>query len=302
LKGYAKSDALYYIADGWAESDPAGAAEWFNTNTTGEILEDGMWEILEAWGRKDPKGAFAWKDNLDEYTQSSIMDGLAEGWGAVNPREAAEAGMTLQDRDYGDEFIMSVMTQWAGSNPQEAAEWAKGLQEEGLKATAFMELGAEWSITDPEAATAWVAGVEDPEAKKIAEVGIALGWSEHDPGAAMDWAVSTLSDPNHTERVVEEIMLSWTDTDPNGAANWLNARPPGAETDSILITFSGSIIDLDPVAAVTWAGTISDEGKRNTQLREMLGEWIAMDGEYAREEIRKMDIADDLKQEFGKAP
>ena len=89
LKGYAKSDALYYIADGWAESDPAGAAEWFNRETTGEILEDGMWEILEAWGRKDPKAAFAWNDKLDEDTQAAIMDGLAEGWGAIDPRAAA---------------------------------------------------------------------------------------------------------------------------------------------------------------------------------------------------------------------
>ena len=39
--------------------------------------------------------------------------------------------MTLQDRDYGDEFIMSVMTQWAGSDPQEASKWAATLQEEG---------------------------------------------------------------------------------------------------------------------------------------------------------------------------
>jgi hypothetical protein len=298
LKGFSKSEALYYIADGWAKSDPAQAARWFNTNTSGELLEDAMGQILEAWGRQDPHEAFAWTDHLDEFIQASAMEGLAEGWGEIDPRSAAEAGIGLWNREYGDEFLITATHQWTRNNPPEVAAWAMGIQEDALRAAVQAEFAATWAGTDPVAAAAWVSELQNREAREAAEMKIAHAWSERDPGAAMDWAFDNLDDSNHARQVAKEIMLAWTDTDPHGAATWLNAREKGSQIDSILLAFSVSIVDLDPIAAVAWAREISDPAVRRTHVRELLGIWIAIGGQSARTVIRNLDLPELVKREF----
>jgi hypothetical protein len=114
LKGFSKSEALYYIADGWAKSDPAQAARWFNANTSGELLEDAMGQILEAWGRQDPHEAFAWIDHLDEFIQASAMEGLA----------AAAWVSELQNREAREAAEMKIAHAWSERDPGAAMDWA----------------------------------------------------------------------------------------------------------------------------------------------------------------------------------
>jgi hypothetical protein len=289
FEGQQLTDALYYVADGWAEADPEGAAEWFTENTEGVIFEDAVWEALEAWGRKDPEKAFAWTANLDEYQRESVMDGLAEGWGAVDPEAAIEAGMKMLDTEYGYDFVISGMTQWAGSDPIAAAAWGEAILNEGLREGVLMELGERWSLLDPLAASEWVQGIDDPGTRRFAESGVAVGWSEHDPGGALEWALQSSSEEAQREDMIGDIMFNWTNLDPRGAVEWLQTRPPGDGTDMVLEILSGSLITANPRAAVAWAGEMSNSSKREEHLRLLLKEWVDFEGQSALGEIREMD-------------
>lgn len=300
LKGVEKSDALYNIADGWAEADPAAAAIWFNENTSGMNREDAIYEILESWGRKAPEGALAWAEDLDDYTRSSVMDSLAEGWAANDPQGAAKASEKLLEYDFGDEFVMNIAGQWASTDPGAASTWASTITHSDARAIAHLEIGTEWAMEDPNQATAWINSLKTDDDKLYASLGVALGWSEHDPGAALGWAVGTVQNPGQRQRIIEDVMLDWTSTDPTAAAEWLNQQPKGPLNDEVLSTFSSAIVDVDPVSAVTWGSTITDEAKRTETVSSLLEEWIAMDGNGAREWLNNSKLSDDLKKKFAK--
>jgi hypothetical protein len=298
FQGRQLSDALYYIADGWAEVDPAGAAAWFRDNTEGSVEDDALWECLESWGRKDPGAALAWANGLDDYVKANAMQGLAEGWGAVDPEGAAEAGMGFVDSEFGRDFLTSVATQWAGSDPDKASAWALGLANERLRAAVVYELVDIWSRSDPQAAGAWAAKIEDPGTRATAEAGIAKGWSIHDPGGAMEWALARITDPPQLEEAINDIFFNWSNFDPRGASRWLDAQSPGKRKDQVLGVFSSIILDQDPDAAVAWANRISDEASRERRLRSILEELVASYGDWAYKAIQGYDIPEPLKREF----
>lgn len=297
-KGQELTDVLYYIADGWAEADPSRAADWFLEHAEGSVLDDALWEVAESWGRKDPHTAFEWTDGLDEFMKAGVMQGLAEGWGAVDPGGAAEAGMAMGDTDYRDDFLVSVMTQWAGSDPDKASAWAVALVNEELRSRTLSELGEMWSLRAPAAAAEWAATVSDPGARRAAESGIAIGWSEHDPAGAVEWALGSVSDPAELEEMVGDITFNWSNKDPRGAVAWLRNRPKGPGTDLVLKTFSGMLLDDDPAVAVAWAAEMADPAERDRQLRSMLDGLVEQYGESAREAIQTYRIPDALKADY----
>ncbi len=298
FKGEQLTDALYYVADGWAEGDPEKAGAWYKANTEGTVLDDALWEVLESWGRKNPSAAFAWSENLDEYEKATAMQGLAEGWGAVDPEEAVEAGMTMDMGSYGMEFLSSVMTQWAGSDPEKAAAWATQLDNEQLRAEVLSELGETWAQTDPVRAAEWAGSIEDAVSRWFAQEGIAIGWSEHDPGAAVEWGISNITEADQLDEMVGDITFNWVNQDPRGAVKWLERQPPGPRTDLVLNAFTSEIFDDDPEASVLWAAQINDPALRDQKVRNLLEEWVGSYGTPARVRIQAMNLPETLKAEF----
>lgn len=296
LRGDFRSDALYYISDGWAESDPEGAGKWFQENTEGVTLDDATWEILESWGRKDPEAAFLWSNDLEPYVKEYAMDGLAEGWAAIDPPGALKAGLMMleENRPYAHEFMLSIATQWAGSSPLEAAEWGKSLLDEELRAGFITEVGETWALSDPRSAVSWLESVHDPGTIRFAQQGIAIGWSEHAPGEAMDWVVNLPEQGEFVRSIVDEILFSWVAADPRGTAQWLQEKSPGPQRDLVLDVFSDSVFSEDPEAALAWANQITDPSLRIERVRGLLKKWIQFDGAVALEQIEGMDLPSDL--------
>ncbi len=226
LNGADRSDGLYYVAEGWAESNPAAAAEWFTRNTLGVVREDASWEILESWGRKDPRAAFQWTKELDPASKQNFMDALAEGWAAIDPEAARQAGMEMlsSGETYAYEFLRSVASQWTGSDPQAAAEWGSSLAEERLRAQILNEVTEGWSQTDPQAAAEWAARLTDPGSRRFAQAGVSTGWAEHDPGGALQWALGLGDGSDQSGKLVREIVDDWAEVDPQGTVRWIEAE------------------------------------------------------------------------------
>ncbi len=301
FQGERLTDALYYIADGWAEADPAGAAAWFSEHTSGPVLDDALWEVLESWGRKDPLAALAWSADLDDYVKSATMEGLAEGWGAVDPEAAAAAGMEMLGTEHGRDFLVSVATQWAGSDPAKAAEWAAGLRDESLRAAVVNELGSVWSETAPEKAAEWAAAIADPGSRHAAETGIAIGWAGHDPGGALEWALATIQDTDQLDEMAGDVVFNWGNADPRGMAQWLERREPGLGTDRILKSFSGLLMGEDPETAIAWASRIADPALREEQVRQLAEILVRDFGDEGRRAIQRYQVPEELKREFAPA-
>lgn len=290
LQGSEKADALTSLASGWADSDPEQAAEWFNGNTGGETREEAISEALSSWSRKNPEGALAWTGSLDPNVKTWVMESLAEGWAAVDPAAAAEAGMQFAESDFGHEFLVAVATRWAASDPGAVARWASGIEDTRLQAAIYGDVATEWGVTDPEGALAWVEGIADEKLRGKAEAALAYGWAERDPAAAMDWAVEGVANPKQNQRLIKEVIIGWTEIDPGGAASYIDGLSPGEQTDSILKIFSNTVADLDPYSAISWAGTISNEAERIQLMQKLAQDWIDLDGTSARDALMKMSL------------
>lgn len=298
FSGSKLSDALYFVADGWAESDPGAAAQWFSENSAGTIRDDAIWEALESWGRKDPASAWEWSKTLDDYTRFSVMDGLAEGWAAVDPVAAAEAALDTIGSDHDYHFLNAVAQHWAAQDPIAAAEWAGSILQENLREGVFLELGETWAQSDPLAAVEWVAGVEDEANRFYAQNGIAIGWSEYDPARAIEWTLGLTENLGQIEEMVGDIIFNWSKDDPKGTTRWLQEAPTGEKRDIVLRHFSESVFHFDPEAAVTWAAQISESEDRGARVNQLLSEWVALEGPSALTSIRKLPLPDRLGEKF----
>lgn len=293
LSGEDLGDALYYVADGWAESDPQGAGEWFQKNTDGVMLDDAVWEILESWGRKDPQAAYGWSKALDPYVKQTAMEGLGEGWGAVDPVGARDAGLAMlaNGENYAYDFLVSVAGQWGGSNPRAAADWGASLPNERLRQGILDEVTQTWALTDPEAAAVWAEGLTDPGTQRFAREGIAAGWSDHDPAGAVDWALGLTGDDGQRDEIVSDMVDSWAEVDPRGTVRWIEGRAPGPERDAVLRAFSGSIFSGNPEMSIRWANQIGDPAIRKAQVDDLTGRWIQAEGAAAIEALNRMNLS-----------
>ncbi|MEM9018155.1 MAG: hypothetical protein AAGC68_14160, partial [Verrucomicrobiota bacterium] len=298
LSGILRADALYFATDGWAESDPGAAAQWLMENTDGSILEDGVWEAVESWGRKDPQAAFEWVSELDEYTAYAVMDGLAEGWGAIEPEAAASAAMGIIDKPYSLEFLSAVASQWSAVDPEAALQWSDEILREDLRGEVLTAIGQQWAHRSPEDAASRVLEIEDAGNRRFAMTGIAIGWSEHDPEGAVEWAIESAEDTNQLQNMVGDIVFNWTLADPQDTAEWLQKAADGPGRDIVVAEFGSSIFNVDPYSAVSWAATISNPELREPLLREMIGEWHSTQGSSALQELEEIELPDGFTLDF----
>lgn len=299
FEGSLRGDALYYVADAWAESEPQSAGAWFLENTEGFVRIDALWEVLEAWGRKSPEEAVEWSGTLDEALKWEVVDGLAEGWAAVDPAAAAAHAETLGETAYASDFLRSVARQWAAYDPEAAAEWSRSLKQEEAAEAALVEIGQAWAALHPEAAARWAASETDAGRVRWAQEGIARGWSEHDPTGALEWLLGSPGGGDLREDLVEEVVESWSEIDPSQLANWLDGRPPGAATDLVLHRYSEAILPASPEAALAWANEINDPDSRREQLHRLASGWLSLAGPNAIEAIEGLGLPIDMKAVLG---
>jgi len=298
FKGEQMADALYYVAEGWAESDPPTAADWFHENADAEVREDALWEVLESWGRKDGEKAFQWALELDGDIRSEVIDGLAQGWAAVEPERAAEIGESLQGETYQNEFLMAVASHWSDRDPMAAAKWGESLLNEQARAGVFDEIGENWAYTAPAEAANWAAQLQDPENRRAMLSGAISSWSEHDPDAAMDFIAGVETDESHMSGMLKDVIYNWSSVDPSGTVGWLENQESGESKDNVLSVFSDVIMNIDSEAAVAWANQMSDTTDREAKLRRLIPLWIKKEGPVALRQLEQMDIPANLQEEF----
>lgn len=299
FKGTQLSDALYYVADGWADADPAAAGAWYLARTEGSVRVDSLWEVMEAWGRKDPQAAAIWSETLEDDLKWQVIDGLGDGWAAVDPKGAAAFAEKMIEADSGGDFIRAVATQWAAYDPAEAVKWAAKLQQEAAAEMVHVEIGEIWASTDPLAAAKWVDAQADPGRARWSREGVARGWAAHDPGGALDWVLAERSGVTPEEGLVEDVVKQWSEVAPGSVSEWLDARGSKPGNDPVLRHFSSSILEIDPQAAMVWAGEITDPGARKQQLYELADEWLSLEGAAAIPKIEALGLSIDMKELLG---
>jgi hypothetical protein len=186
-------------------------------------------------------------------------------------------------------------------DPDAAMKWAQarpeGLEKQALIERALMGLGNRF----PEEAASLLA--QSPPAARSHVIGdIAGAWSGSDPERAVAWAAQLLS---ADEQAVawEKLTENWSATHPVEAATWLKTLPPGTGRDAAAAAYARTVMGSDPDAAIAWAASIADPGKRVNALHTEYLHWRQFDPESARRWLEATaEVAPDTKLSLQNAP
>ena len=124
--GQAQNDAVVGIVQRWAQTDPAGAAQWTTTFPTGDLQLAALENTVKPWALRDSPTAGAWLNTL-----------------AAGPvRDAAVA-------DYA--------TALAPASPALATEWADSIAQHALRERELAAIISNWLTRDTTSARTWIA-------------------------------------------------------------------------------------------------------------------------------------------------
>jgi len=291
------------ILGAWADSNPSEAANWWKKQPSDENFIGGE-SIFQAWAKKDPKGALDWiGSSLTDERAGSALNGVANGWGELDPLAAAKWAYGLnEDRDF---ILINVINQWAGgwggqnNDSSSAKDWCQKLPLGKKKLTALEALGQAWGHRHQREALQWMESLAKSEEKAAFIKGIArrFGWSGAEAGIA--WS-DTIQDPQLKKVATMGVVESWGQSSPDEAKKWIAALPEGEMKKSLQEGFQQNRNTCGmPVARVRARKipTPPDLQKifdaplnlsRQDAILQYVREWFAKDQEKATEWVSAM--------------
>jgi hypothetical protein len=244
---------LSEIVSVWAHQDPSAALQWSSLNLQGSRRADSMEAALRQWALKDPSAAVSAADELPAGMRAKLMPGLYSAWAGKAPEAALVSAGDLPtiDRTRATE---SVIRGWAFSDPIAAAKALATLPPGGLDG-AYAE--------------------------------ISYRFADKDPDAALKWA-SSIPNTDLAGRMAGNITRQWGQNDAATVSSRLDALPAGDFRDRAVSGFIGSISNLDPESAATWATSIGQEKLRTESVRKVVESWRSKDRNAARAFVNGM--------------
>ncbi len=120
------------------------------------------------------------------------------------------------------------------------------------------------------------------------DVGLKLAIVQEFAGSAMPtdsdqtyaWIRESLP-AKEVPQALARAVGSWARRDFNAAGTWLGAQEDSPARDEAAGMFARTVVKINPLAAVTWAASISDEEMRQTALDTTLGRWSHEDPDAA---------------------
>ena len=225
---FARTWALYAVAEEWSRSDPARAAELADQLQSWTAKRDLLSVVMVAWGRADPQAAGDWGLRFKERTPGTLEQ-------RNTALRYAVLGMVAKDAKLADQFIwkhleeeqwggtprtapMEVARELAKSDPAAALAMAEKITGyEPFRVDALRGVLREWARKDPVAARAALGSRKEADFQKAFPRDLAEGWACRDPHAAAAYA-KTIEDRYTKIMALALVGREMAATDPKGAA------------------------------------------------------------------------------------
>lgn len=227
---------------GWAQMDPAGALDWFRQL---DVHKDPRMRQYLADGNLIPEGF------LDQVS-ASLLDSMRP---APNAPDAANASAVFAEE--ATRLVESLLDQ----NPKKGEAMMRELTERFL------------GLYDTDTVTDWFIHLDNPVVQSAAiQRIIEAGAFKDNPFGAVDMAL-TMQDPksrgNALSAAFGQLGGGAGGIDPGSVAAQLNAMPEGRDKDFAINGFAHGLAGSAPESALEWAGAISQEGFRETVVRNI---------------------------------
>ena len=256
---------------------------------------------LSGWASVDDASAIAYLDTVEDGREQAMAGvGIVRGLlmngvsGAMNFVESMAGGEDGGGR--AQEMYMAMIAGEVLEQGDEAAkDWVNSVNDPELKSGALTRVAMELMEGDREGTGDWLASFGDDEAAVSAVSRFSDSWSREDPQAVLEWA-DQLNGAAKAE-AYEEAIESWAREDSSAAGTFLSNLPASAERDSATGAYATRVSREDPVVAMEWAGSISDEQLRQEVTVEVAQDWYRIDRAAAEEWIATSNLSDEQVNE-----
>ncbi len=296
--GWPRSMGRHFVYNELSLTDPSAALTLAQSLPPGDERNSSLRFVLDTWAGKDPQGALAWiLAQPDKTARDEQLLGVLQG-GVMSRTHPDMVWQTLnkhvidpvQRRDSQKQFVMTAgQGDPAGTLARIAAlpaaerpgllrmlgEWSYGARRDPARSDELEKLVP---AAGPER-DAWNAG----RAR-----GYLIGSQHIDAPAALA-LIGQLPGGEQRASLFKEAGETWARHDAVGAYQYLLAQPPGPERDAFLGEFVRAHFPSDPEAALIWSTAITDAGKRERRLNELLPQWHQRDPAAAEAWITATD-------------
>jgi hypothetical protein len=286
--------AIQTVVQAMAEDKPAAAFDLFN-KVPPDQRPNVMWTIFPAWARSAPDVAAMKASQMpDGDERNNALLCVASQWASADPEAAIAWILSLPDGSVRDDTLMKAVCQ----NPVGAADMILDFPPGELQRRAINQIAIQWAQENLEAALAWAAQLAPGNARQEALASVATEWGTRDAAAAAAAAYAAqLPAGDAQERALRNVMTHWAADDSTDAAAWLDEIPAGAARDVAVAALTSRISPKHPETAAAWAQTISDESMRNTEVEQIVRNWMRFDENAARTWLaRATAVAPDVKR------
>lgn len=273
--------------------------ENFNPRERGKELS----MLMSEWASVDPQAALgAVKDNKD-WTGHMAAATVLSKWVTSNPDAAiawaTENGKEANETENGNYYMVGLLGSLAKTDLDRAATLAQTMNRSRARGDAMERVLDQYlSQRSPEATQTWATSLPEGPFRDGLLSRLAGRLASKDGASAAQWA-STLPEGQNKPQVLAQVVERWSREQPNEAGAWLNQLPVSPATDDPRETFAWQVQKNDPEAAIAWAGTISDQGRRERATRELIKTWFERELDLARQWVDASNVSPRIKQRYG---
>jgi len=264
----------------WGELDGTGAL-LVAQEASRRFRNLAITHALTGWAITDPAAAVAWlraAPNIDNNLRPILVQDLAEalvaahGWRALDQVPSEDVALLNHTRSW---LLRALLEQ---GRLREAQVAASGWFDPADRASAshVRHLAQLWAQWDPPAAALWLADWHQRAGTPPQGLdNVLYEWAADDPLSALDWIdrnAALAEDLRSELRTSTFRAWIWSGSTDN-AATWLNGRPAAAADDPLRELLADHFQVNDPAAAMAWAGSIVDSGKRAAVAGWILTTW-----------------------------
>jgi hypothetical protein len=200
------------------------------------------------------------------------------------PRISAESIERAMSGDAGprDVILERMLARWVAVDAPAAARFAELQEDPFLREVALRTAALRWARIDGEAAARWAVALGDTAERDALIDAVALTMADSDPRAALELLTARSVDAR-TDSTRAGVVTSWASRDFAAAQAWVEAQPPGASRDDIVLRLAFLQAHTDPPAAMRFASAmLADETLRRDAYASTIRLWVTSDPGAAR--------------------
>lgn len=280
----------------WAEGDPRAAAAWLDRGLADATPREAIKSVATVWASRDFAEATKWVRQLPDAEVRRIgLVAVAYEAARTQPDVALGLAQELPASAERKDLVTHLASQWATRSPDAAAAWALKIEDPSVRDGVLAGIAVIWGESDPLAAASLaISSLEPGRLQNDAVIGIVQRWVQNAPADAAAW-VTGFPEGGVRDTAMENVVKLWPDQDPNGVAAWLTGLAPGPSRDFAIGAYVTKVAAALPEMAVQWAESIADEAMRQSQMKQVVVDWLVRDEAGARSWIAQSPLTESVR-------